>query len=241
MRSNKPWLIAFAFLLVFAFSANSALATTAYLRGYVKPSGDGASNCTVNGNCVQFDGTLSALINVDLFGVTGPQSFSYDLLSYSTDTNRLTDGGSLNVIEALPLDQLTIQAGDQLTFVFAGGVPTDTSQTFFGILACGGVEQGTNTGAIFDSSGTVVVSTKCTNFDTSSTLITTENVSGNSVTFTIAPGVTVPSQFAFSFPFFQLPMEIDVAAPVVTPEPASLSLLAAGLIGLGIFRRKRAT
>ena len=64
------------------------------------------------------------------------------------------------------MDQLNIQAGDELTFVFSGPVPTDISSTLFGILSRGGLEDGTNTGAIFDSSlpGNVV-SKKCTNFD----------------------------------------------------------------------------
>ncbi|HET7105580.1 MAG TPA: PEP-CTERM sorting domain-containing protein [Candidatus Acidoferrum sp.] len=231
-------MIVFAFLILFALGASSTLATT-YVRGYVKPSGDGDGTCTPGFTCTQFDSTQSIAINVDLFGVTGTQTFSFDELSYLSNDEINAGQSSVNVIDALQLDSLNIQAGNLLTFVFTGGVPADTTGTLFGILACGGLEPGTSTGAIFDSQSNVV-STKCTNSDPGNTLITDEKVSGNSITFTIAPNITFPSQFAFSFPGGQLPTEIDLAnAPVSTPEPASLSLLAAGLLGLGVFRRKR--
>ena len=246
MRLRKPWLIAFAFLLVFVVSATSALATT-YVRGYVKPSGDGGS-CS-GSNCMQFDASFTDSIIVDLFGVASTQTFSFDQLSFLSPTEASSDPvPPPHVIDALPLNLLGIQPGSVLTFVFAPGFLPDpsTSGVTFGILGCGGTLLGTNIGGIFNSgfppnTTQTLVSIMCTNVTDVTTVIGDGTGTGNSVSFTVSSGISIPSQFAFSFPDGELPIEIDVAsAPVATPEPASLSLLVAGLVGLGVFRRKRA-
>ena len=237
MLSSKPWLIAFAFLIVFALGANSASATS-YIRGYVKPSGDGPNDCTTNSNCVHLDsGNLSTSINVDLFGVIGTQTFSYDVLSYSSDTGRPLDGTAPPTqFDDLSLNSLNIASGETLTFVFASGQlpPMSANNITFGIVPCGPFSPGQIVDSGFPTPN--VISTNCTS-PTSNPLIAGETDFANSVSFTI--GAT-PTQFAFGFPHGVLPIEIDLSTtPVSTPEPASLSLLAVGLIGLGVFRRKR--
>jgi len=244
MRSSKPWLIAFAFLLVLALSASSTSATS-YIRGYVKPSGDGGT--CLGGNCMQFDASSTESIIVDLFGATNTQMFSSDQLSFLSQDEANAGATTPHVIDALPLNLLGIQPGSVLTFVFAPGFLPDpsTSGVTFGILGCGGTLLGTNIGGIFNSgfppnTTQTLVSTICTNVPDVTTVIGDGTGTGNSVSFTVNSGINIPQQFAFSFPDGELPVEIDVTnAPVSAPEPASLSLLAAGLVGLGLFRRKR--
>ena len=245
MRLRSVWLQVLGAASLCLVVAQVSQAT--YVRGYVRPSGDGDSTCISGQNCtalVSADNTLP--ISVDLFGVAGTQTFKYDVLQYLS-FDQINNQGVSNAftIDVVSLDQLNLQAGDLLTFTFsaAQGIPSDTLGNVFGIVPC--QESGspaTPTTTIVNSLGDFV-SNKCTNALSKDTLITDESVSGDSIKFTLESGSAFPSKFAFSFPDGQLPTGIDVASGSVTspmPEPASLSLLALGLVGLGAWRKKRA-
>src|SRR5690349_15269792 len=211
MRPPKFGFIAVPFLFVFVFGASSITATT-YVRGYVRPSGDGgASSSDPTRNCVQLDFSVTGA-GIPVTGGTSSTLDAYDVLTFSTGG----DGASFNTIDALPLNLLGIQAGDTITFEFstlpdpgtAGGTNTST----FGLLGCFGPSgnltelNGTNIGGIFNSSNvgasSSLQSTYCTN--STANLLgdgTSGTTNGNSsVSFTFASGLVIPSQLAFAIP-----------------------------------------
>jgi hypothetical protein len=222
MRSSKRLLIALAFLLVFALGASSVMAT-GYIRGYVKPSGDGGSCLDINTtspNCVSDDGTT--LLN----GVTGAFD-KYQIIGVTG-----------------------ITAGIEVDFTFTGPVTTSmtpvnvdgTAYSPFAVLVCGYDGNPVKPG-IYDSNHQKEDS-KCTvlgdpfnssQFMNPKTLIQeVPCATANMVCLTFS-GAGLPSTWFFA-------EDLTTGPPLAaTPEPATLSLLAVGLIGLGVLLRKHAT
>ncbi len=218
MRSGKPWLIAFALTWAIMLTASSTLATS-YVRGYVRPSGDG-DNCSGSPgtpSCV--GGSGSTLV----FGPSGSPS-TYNLF------------------------QIAVTPDSTFEFTFSS-LP---GLTDFQVVACGYGTSGNLSPGIY-TSGNSSLGLPCTalgdplnngiapNFVDPSTFITDNNCAiANTLCYTFS-GSGLPSSWVFSEiatgPSLQTISEL---ASVPTPEPASLSLLLAGLACFGVLRRKRA-
>jgi PEP-CTERM motif len=228
MRSSKRLLIALAFLLVFALGASSVMATS-YIRGYVKPSGDGAA-------CSTIDPTMPPPPTPSCVDVSG------NLLTFGTSPTTTTPTPTYQVIDVLGLT-----SGTEVDFAFSGGTPVNSPSSPFSVLACAYESEGNPVSpGIYTSSGGLL-STKCTQLGdyfapgfTFPSFITEDTcATPNTVCLTFS-GSGMPADWFFTEaatgPTFT---GLTVIPPASAPEPASLSLLAAGLVGLGALRRKR--
>lgn len=223
MRPPKFWLIALAFLLVFVLGASSATATT-YVRGYVRPSGDGGDCATVTPgeNCVGGSGSIL-----------------------------LTNDGTLSTPDVFNLFQIGVISGATVNFTFTS-LP---GLTDFQVVACGYGNSGELPAGIYTSSEQAL-NLPCTalgdpfnngiapNFTDPANFITDDNCAiPNTLCYTFS-GTNLPFSWVFSEistgPALISLTETFGPPPAAAPEPASLSLLAAGLLGLGFFRCKRA-
>jgi len=81
MGLKRAWFAILAVVCAFVFAAGTAQATT-YVRGYVRPSGDGLGCGGNSETCVQIDSSGTAQFTVDAYGVVSTPTISFDVISY---------------------------------------------------------------------------------------------------------------------------------------------------------------
>ena len=217
------------------FVAGSTQAATTYVRGYVRPSGDG-DPC--------FDGDTNPCV--------------------SAGTAGLEVGNGTSITDYQIVGITGIVSGTTVDFTFAGPAPANAANSTFQVLVCG-YPFGLASPGIYDSTGDLE-STSCTQLGPTvtpppSNFITDDNCSIVDTVCLTFSGTGLPSSWFFTEDLSTTTCTITdpntgalscttaldgpfvtgttVTQTTATPEPASMTLLAAGL-GLGALRRKRA-
>lgn len=236
MCLRKPWLMAVGLLLVFALGASSTMATT-YIRGYVRPSGDGGNcdNTNTGSFCDELsggnllDGLLTSPDTYEIIGVSGIQNGS--IVDFTFAGNVTISSTALNLFGRSP--------------VFG------TSFSSFSVLPCAYQNDGSPVGpGIYNTNSNTALTSNCTQLGDYTSSGAFSNPADYLAEVAGCPANMVCLQFSDSSVIGDLPLpsvwyfaeDITIGpklATTPTPEPASLSLLAAGLVGLGVFRRKR--
>jgi hypothetical protein len=130
--------------------------------------------------------------------------------------------------------------GSRVTFSFSSFPGVDASgANYFNILGCGSDPSGvSNLPGIYTSLGKNL-NILCSQLGTT-TISEVDNIGAGTIALTF-DGNLLSSTWGFAeLQSPGAPQLEGIQLSIPTPEPASLSLLAAGLIGLGVIRRKRA-
>ena len=182
-----------------------------YTRGYITPSGNGDLCPNGSDPCVGL--SPGGLLEVG----NGTTITEYSLFS----AEGVTDGSTV-------------------TFSFSSFPGVDASgANYFNILECGSDPSGASNLPGIYTSGGKNLNIACSQVGTT-TISEVDNIVAGTIALTFS-GNLLSSTWGFAeLQSAGAPQLEGIQLSVPTPEPASLSFLAAGLIGLGVIRRKRA-